>query len=309
MLATPSRDRFSDPGWLFEPKLDGVRAICSRDGGEPVLWSRNRASMNPSYPEIVAALARGGGQRFVADGEVVAFSGGRTSFEALQRRIHLVDPARARASGVKVYYYLFDLLHFDGNDAVSLPLRQRKKLLRRAFPFSNPLRLTTYRHTAGEAYAAEACARGWEGVVAKRSDSPYRPGRSLDWLKFKCTTEQEFVVGGFTEPTGSRVGMGALLLGYYDAAGRLRYAGKVGTGYDTATLAALRERLDGLRRSSSPFAERVDEPGSHGVRPVLVVQVGFTEWTRDGKLRHPRYLGLRADKDPADVVGEQCGGC
>jgi DNA ligase D-like protein (predicted ligase) len=306
MLATLTSDRFSDDGWLFEAKLDGVRAICAADGGEPVLYSRNRTQMNTSYPELVEALAVAGGPRFVADGEVVALSPhGHSSFAALQPRIHLTDPDKARATGVPVYYYLFDLLAYDGRDAVSLPLHQRKKLLRRAFRFTDPLRLADYRRGAGEKYFAHACAHGWEGVIAKYSESAYSAGRSREWLKFKCTAEQEFVVGGFTEPAGSRVGFGALLLGYHDGTGRLCYAGKVGTGYDTATLRALRARLDALRVDSSPFAGPGRESGSHWVAPEMVVEIGFTEWTRDGKLRHPRYLGLRNDKDPADVTREQ----
>ncbi|SFQ43467.1 DNA ligase D [Amycolatopsis arida] len=303
MLATLTDRPFSSPDWLYERKLDGVRAICARDGGEPRLWSRNQNSIERGYPEVVEALAEHGGPRFVADGEIVAFDGNRTSFAKLQGRIHLTDAPRIAATGVEVFYYLFDLLHFDGHDVRPLPLRQRKRLLRDAFDFVDPLRFSPHRNTQGEALLADACARGWEGLIAKRATSPYRGGRSRDWLKFKCVREQEFVVGGFTDPSGARVGFGALLVGYY-ARERLHYAGKVGTGYDTVTLRWLRGLLDEREQRQCPFVERVREPGSHWVRPELVAQIGFAEWTGDGKLRHPRFLGLREDKDPTEVVRE-----
>lgn len=303
MLATLTDRRFSDDNWIFERKLDGVRAIASRDGDEPVLWSRNRKVMNGAYPEIVDALAGQGGPRFVADGEIVAFDGSQTSFSKLQPRIHLTDPVRARATGIKVFYYLFDLLYFDEFDTTALPLRQRKQLLRDAFDFRDPLRFSNHRNSDGEAYFQLACERGWEGLIAKRADSPYRSGRSSDWLKFKCAREQEFVVGGFTDPQGSRFGFGALLLGYYDGPD-LRYAGKVGTGFDSALLHDLTARLTELEQSTSPFADPVRERGSHWVRPEMVVQIGFSEWTPEGKLRHPRFTGIREDKKAADVVRE-----
>ncbi|SDY44480.1 DNA ligase D [Amycolatopsis xylanica] len=306
VLATLTDRRFSSAGWVFERKLDGVRAISSRDGGLPVLWSRNKKVMDGAYPEIVEALAAQGGPRFVADGEIVAFDGRQTSFAKLQPRIHLTDPERAAATGIKVYYYLFDLLYFDKYDTTSLPLRQRKALLKDAFDFEDPLRYASHRNADGEKFFAEACGKGWEGVIAKRADSPYRPGRSPDWLKFKCSSGQEFVLGGFTDPQGARRGFGALLLGYYQD-GALRYAGKVGTGFDDRTLRSLHAELEGLEQTGSPFADPVREKGAHWVRPELVAQIEFAEWTPEGKLRHPRYLGLRADKKPADVVRERPG--
>ncbi|MEU6641281.1 non-homologous end-joining DNA ligase [Saccharomonospora sp. NPDC046836] len=304
MLATLTDRYFSDPNWIFERKLDGVRAVCVRAGGaEPVLWSRNRRPMNAAYPELVEALAAQSGDEFTVDGEIVAFDGRQTSFAKLQPRIHLGDPARARATGIEVFYYLFDLLDFGGTDATALPLRQRKQLLRQAFDFHDPIRLSRYRNTDGERFLREACAEGWEGLIAKRANAPYRGGRSRDWLKFKCVKDQEFVVGGFTDPAGSRTGFGALLVGYYS--GRtLRYAGKVGTGYNDAMLRDLRRRFDALARPSAPFADPVREVGSHWVEPELVVEVGFTEWTEDGRLRHPRFRGLREDKPATEVVRE-----
>ncbi|WP_167499049.1 non-homologous end-joining DNA ligase [Amycolatopsis thermoflava] len=303
MLATLTQQPFSRENWLFERKLDGVRAICSRDGGPPVLWSRNHNDISAGYPELGEALAGSGASSFVADGEIVAFDGNQTSFARLQQRIHLTDRRRIEATGVAVYLYLFDLLAFDGHDTTGLPLRQRKQLLRKAFDWGGVLRYATHRNTTGEEYFAHACARGWEGVIAKRADAPYRSGRTTDWLKFKCVKEQEFVVGGFSAPGGARTGFGALLVGYYDR-GRLRYAGKVGAGYSEATLRELTGTLTGLERRRSPFDEPVPERGPRWVEPEVVVQVRFSEWTGDGKLRHPRFTGVRGDKSATEVVRE-----
>jgi bifunctional non-homologous end joining protein LigD len=303
MLATLTEQRFSDPNWIFERKLDGVRAIAARDGGEPTLWSRNHMSLDRSYPELIAALEKHGESRFVADGEIVAFDGEQTSFARLQARIHLTDPDRIRQTGVEVYFYLFDLLVIGEYDLTRLPQRARKRILRRAFGFDDPLRFSSHRNTDGEEFHRQACANGWEGLIAKHAGSSYRSGRSTDWLKFKCVRDQEFVIGGFTEPSGSREGFGALLVGYQDS-GALQYAGKVGTGYDDATLRHLRARFDRMRRDRSPFATPVDVRDARWIDPDLVAQIGFTEWTRDGKLRHPRFQGLRTDKPASEVVRE-----
>ncbi|MBB4909784.1 DNA ligase D-like protein (predicted ligase) [Actinophytocola algeriensis] len=303
MLATLTDRRFSSDNWLFERKLDGVRALSERDGGAVKLWSRNEKRIDGSFPELAEALASRGAPRFVADGEIVAFDGSQTSFAALQPRIHLTGQERIEATGVRVFYYVFDLLSFEGEELRSTPLRERKRLLRHAFRFTDPLRLSAHRLGHGEEYYQRACARGWEGLIAKRADSLYQPGRSTDWLKFKCVRDQEFVVGGFTDPKGARSGFGALLVGYYDG-DRLRYAGKVGTGYNQKVLRSLRERMGALETDASPFADRVREPAAHWVAPELVAQIGFTEWTTDGRLRHPRFTGLRNDKSPTEVVRE-----
>ncbi|MFG3340805.1 non-homologous end-joining DNA ligase [Glycomyces sp. NPDC048151] len=304
MLATLTERRFSKSGWLFERKLDGMRAIAVRDGGRTALWSRNGNRLDERFPELVDALDERGGPAFAADGEIVAFDGTTTSFARLQPRIHLTGAERIAATGVKVYYYLFDLLSYGGEDLTGLTLRDRKQLLRRAFAFGDPLRFSVHRNTDGETYFEQACEKGWEGVIAKRAESRYRSGRSKDWLKFKCVRDQEFVVGGFTDPQGSRAGFGALLVGYHDSDGTLRYAGKVGTGYDERTLRDLRERMDALAQEEKPFADPVREKGAHWIRPEPVVQVGFSEWTPDGMLRHPRYRGERIDKPARDVVRE-----
>ncbi|WP_369207890.1 non-homologous end-joining DNA ligase [Streptomyces sp. PU-14G] len=297
------RRDFSAGGWVFERKLDGVRALAVREDGGERLLSRSGRRVNATYPEIVEALAAQSRTDFTVDGEIVAFAGGRTDFSRLQQRMQLSTERQARASGVAVTYYVFDLLRLDGMDLTGLPLRTRKSLLRAALDFRAPLRFTPHRNEGGQQLLDEACAKGWEGLIAKRADGRYQPRRSPDWLKLKCAGGQELVVGGFTEPAGSRVGFGALLLGYYED-GALRYAGKVGTGYDRRTLLTLRRGLDQLEARRSPFADPVRERGAHWVEPRLVAQIGFTEWTRDGMLRHPRFLGLRDDKKPEDVVRE-----
>lgn len=303
MLARLTDKRFSDPDWIFERKFDGERALAFRDGDRVRLMTRNRKQIGDTYPELVDALARQRCTDFIADGEIVAFEGNLTSFSRLQQRMQITDPEEARASRVAVTFYLFDLLHLDAHDITVLPLRTRKSLLKAAVDFSDPLRFSAHRNTEGEPYFAEACDKGWEGLIAKRADSPYRHSRSGDWLKFKCVRGQELVIGGFTPPQGSRKGFGALLVGYHED-DRLRYAGKVGTGYDDDTLVRLRERLRTIERDTSPFDDEVDESDATWVRPELVGEFGFTEWTEAGKLRHPRFLGLRRDKDPADVVRE-----
>jgi DNA ligase D-like protein (predicted ligase) len=294
MKALLTRQRFSDPAWIFERKLDGIRCLAIKSEHEVSLASRNHLSLNSRFPEVADALARDAGFQVVLDGEVVAFDGPQTSFARLQQR---------GERDVPVFFYVFDLLHLAGQDTTALPLRTRKALLRRGLAFHDPIRLTPHRNREGEALFREACRKGWEGLIAKRADAPYTPGRSRDWLKFKCSAEQELVVGGFTAPRGSRTEFGALLLGHYEQ-GRLRYAGKVGTGFTRSTLAELGGRLQALRRERSPFADEVAERDARWVEPRLVAEVAFTEWTRDGRLRHPRFLGLRDDKAAEEVVRE-----
>jgi DNA ligase D-like protein (predicted ligase) len=304
MLATLVDKPFSDENWIFEPKLDGERCLTFCSSKDARLMSRNRKMLNNTYPELVNPMASQPPENYIADGEIVAFKGDVTSFSQLQRRMQLRDPEEARRAGVVVYYYLFDLLYLNGYDLREVPLVHRKALLKDAFRFEDPVRFTPHRERDGEAYYREACRKGLEGVIAKRADSIYVSKRSLDWLKFKCWQEQEFVIGGFTDPKGRRVGFGALLLGYYEN-GKLRYAGKVGTGFDTDLLVSLRKELSALETNKPPFADPVSEKGAHWVRPKLVAQVSFTQWTRDGRLRHPRFLGIRRDKDPREVIRER----
>lgn len=312
-LATLTQDRFSRQDWLYERKLDGMRVLASRSGGQVRLRSRTGADAGKSFPELVDALEGVDAPDFVVDGEVVAFDGAQTSFAMLQPRMHVSNAAKARRLGIPVVYYLFDLLHLDGHSTRVLPLRERKSLLRDLFDWDDPLRFTTHRNADGETYFEQACQQGWEGLIAKRADSAYQSGRTRDWLKFKCEQGQEFVVGGWTDPQGARSGFGALLLGYYDKDGPLVYAGKVGTGFDTSLLASLSSQLRALERTTPAYAERtlpsapVFGRGVHWVTPKLVAQVAFTEWTRDGQLRHPRFVGLRTDKPAVNVVREVSG--
>jgi bifunctional non-homologous end joining protein LigD len=304
-LATLTNDRFSNPAWLYERKLDGERCLAYRTGDELRLMTRNQKQVNSTYPELAATLRAQDCADFVVDGEVVAFEGTATSFSRLQQRLGVHSPGTGLVAAVPVYFYLFDVLWAEGRDVRPLPLRQRKQLLRRLLSFEGPIRYVSHRTQNGEAYYARACAIGWEGLVVKRGDAPYRSGRSRDWLKFKCQINQEFVIGGFTDPKGSRTGFGALLLGYYDRHGELTYAGKVGTGFDDATLASLARTLSSLERTEPPFDRgTVPRAGVHWVEPRLVGQVAFSEWTNAGQLRHPRFEGLRRDKDPTTVVRE-----
>jgi DNA ligase D-like protein (predicted ligase) len=297
MKAVLTDDRFSDPDWIFERKLDGIRCIAIRSGKDVTLLSRNDLSQNARYPELVEALMAEDTEQFAVDGEVVAFDGSQTSFARLAQRHQRYVP---------VFLYVFDVLWLEGHDVRALPLRTRKRLLKTALDFHGNVRWTQYRNEQGEAMFKEACRKGWEGVIAKRADSPYVTTRSKDWLKFKCEHGQELVIGGYTEPRGSRVEFGALLLGYYRD-GRLEYAGKVGTGFDTETLHELGARLRNIKRSDAPFTapSTIKERHVTWVEPKLVAEIGFTEWTRDGRLRHPRFLGLRDDKAAVEVVREQ----
>ena len=305
-LATLTHETFSDPDWVFERKLDGERCLAFAGPDGIRLMSRTQHEVTTTFPEVAGALAAQRHGDFVADGEIVAFDGAQTRFGRLQQRLGVVTPSQQLLDDFPVYYYLFDVLYVDGQYTRELPLRERKKLLAGLVDFRDPLRFTEHRERDGEAFYQQACRDGWEGLIAKRADAPYQGYRSRDWLKFKCENAQEFVIGGYTDPQRSRVGFGALLLGYYDHAGDLVYAGKVGTGFNTRTLQGLHAALTRLERASAPFKKgQLPSPrGVHWVTPKLVGQVGFTEWTDDGQLRHPRFQGLRDDKQPRDVTRE-----
>jgi DNA ligase D-like protein (predicted ligase) len=306
MLAKLTHDHFSDPDWIYERKLDGERVLAYiDDGGEVRLLSRNEKQLNDSYPEIEAALESQAPAGCILDGEVVAFDSDNVSdFQKLQPRMHASSREESLDSDVRVYYYVFDCMYVDGHDITNVPLRARKKVLREALDWDDPLRWTQHRREEGEAFLEEACEKGWEGLIAKKADSAYVHSRSSHWLKFKCVRQQEFVIGGFTEPHGERIGFGALLVGFYRD-GDLVYAGKVGTGYDDETLQSLRSRMDRIERKTSPYdVGDVPEKEVHFVTPKLVCEVKFTEWTGDDRLRHPAFMGLRRDKDPEDVRKE-----
>jgi DNA ligase D-like protein (predicted ligase) len=296
LLRWPDDRRVLTQGdWIYERKFDGLRCLAVRNGRDLELWSRNRLSFNARFPEVAAALATVPADNFVIDGEVVAFSGDRTSFGLLQQ----AEP------GAHPVYVAFDLVQLLGRDTRGLPLGDRTSLLAQALEGA-PDVIRTSERLDGEpgALLAAACRDGWEGLIAKRFDSPYRPGRSGDWRKLKCSVSQELVIGGWTDPSGARSGFGALLVGYYDSSGGLRYAGRVGTGFDAKELREIHLALRARARDTSPFADPVPAKGTHWVRPELVAQVAFGEWTRDGRLRHPRYEGLRPDKAATDVRRE-----
>ena len=303
MLATPHREPFEHPGWLYERKLDGQRTLLTVRDGRAELRSRHGDHLDATFPELIDAAEAADLPDLIVDGEVVALSGEATSFARLQQRMGIRDAATARRSPVAVHAYLFDLLHLGGVSTRGLRLRERKRLLREVIGFEDPLRYCDHRNADGVAYLEEACADGWEGLIAKDATSRYVSGRSTAWLKFKYTARQELVIGGFTAPRGSRTGFGALLVGYHDGQD-LRYAGKVGTGYDQATLEHLSRLLAERGRSTSPFAERISDRDVRFVTPELVAAVTFLEWTDNGRLRHPVFEGLRTDKDAREVVRE-----
>jgi len=304
MLATLTDEPFCGEGWWFEPKGAGERCLVFRRDRNLSLFSRNRIRLDEKYPEIVAALRRQRIDSFIADGEIVALKDGVTSFAKLQERMKVARPSEDLLRSVPVRLYLFDLLYLDHYDIRQVPLQYRKEILGGTFEFRDSLQFTEHQERDGEAYFRRACRSGWEGVVAKNGDSAYISRRTRDWLKFKCRHEQEFVIGGYTDPRGSRIGFGALLLGFYR--GRtLIYAGKVGTGFNNDLLRHLGKKLAQLQIPSPSFADdKLPRRGVHWVKPRLVAQIGFTEWTVDGKLRHPRFLGLRDDKRPEEIVRE-----
>jgi DNA ligase D-like protein (predicted ligase) len=275
MAATLTQERFSGGEWLFERKFDGIRLLAYKRGRDVRLYSRNRLPQN--LPEVAKAVASLPVNEVILDGEVTW--DGRSG------------------------YHVFDILWLDGRAVTSLPLEQRRALLKK-LPFDAPMkRVPLLEHESPWEHARR---EGWEGVIAKRKGSPYEHRRSRHWLKMKCEASQELVVGGFTDPQGARVGLGALLVGYYDGDDFV-FAGKIGTGFDTKLLLDLRKRLDVLEVQKTPFTKARGLPRlrAHWVRPKIVVQVAFIEWTVHGKLRHPRLLGVRFDKNARDVTREQ----
>ena len=289
---------------LVELKLDGYRIGAFVDAGQVRLESRRNNDWTAQFPSVAAAVKRLAAKRALLDGEVAAvMPNGITSFQALQN---------VASAGAKLVYFVFDLLHLDGEDVAALPLEQRKAKLRNLVDKSKAGDTVKYvEHVIGDVARVfdEACKLGAEGVIVKSATAPYRPGRNTVWLKVKCVHRQELVIGGYTEPEGSRAGLGALLVGYYDARDRFIYAGKVGTGkgFTREFLVALRKQLDPIAQTTCPFTPRpkgLKLSATHWVAPKIVVEVQFVEWTSDGHLRHPSLLGLRQDKRASDVVRE-----
>jgi len=288
-------------GWVHETKYDGYRIGCAIERGQVTLWSRRGKDWTAQFPEVAAAARALAVRSALLDGEVAAvLPDGRTSFQALQN---------AFSGGSRTLrYFVFDLLFLDGKDFTRLPLRERKARLEALLVGTRAevIQYASHVDAPGPAVLREACRLGLEGIVSKRADEPYRPGARAGWTKAKCIARQELVIGGFTDPEGSREGIGALLVGHHEQ-GVLRFAGKVGTGFTNASARALRARLEPLERGRSPFDPA--PPGwlgrnAHWVEPVLVAEVAFTEWTGDGKIRHPSFQGLREDKRAEEVVRE-----
>jgi bifunctional non-homologous end joining protein LigD len=291
-----------EAGWVHEVKYDGYRIGCAVAGGQATLRSRRGKEWTAQFPEIAAAAARLPVRTALLDGEVAAvLPDGRTSFQALQNALG--------AGRRTLLYFVFDLLHLDGEDLASCPLLERKAALARLLgDGAGAIRYAPHVEGSGAAVFREACRLGLEGIVSKRGDRAYRPGRGGGWVKTKCILRQELVVGGFTDPEGAaRDAIGALLVGVNEG-GALRFAGKVGTGFTNAQARALRARLARLETSECPFVPRPAGwlgKNAHWVFPELVAEVAFAEWTADGKARHPSFQGLREDKRPQDVVRER----
>jgi bifunctional non-homologous end joining protein LigD len=305
MLATLTDRRDFGDDWVLERKFDGERCVAHKTGSDVRLESRTGRDLTGTYPEVSAAVVAQRSRDLLLDGEVVAYEGDQTSFTRLQQRLGVTRPSSEQVARYPVVYCVFDLLAVDGEDLTDRPLVERRARLTRTIRSSSALQHTEAWSDDSERRFAEACRSGWEGLIAKRADAPYVAGRSKDWLKLKCVWEQEFVIGGYTDPTGSRTDFGALLVGYFED-GALRYAGKVGTGYTKAALQSLGSRLRKLETAQSAFVDARPIPrGVHWTRPDLVAQIGFAEWTSDARLRQPRFLGLRDDKSPAEVVRER----
>lgn len=304
MLATLTEKRFSDPGWLYEEKFDGIRCLAYKREGQVSLYSRNQKLLNAVFPELVEKVKAISTQDFIIDGEVVVFSKEKSSFAKLQNRLNVLDVSHVKGKPFSVTYCVFDCLFLDQNDLREMPLLKRKQVLQENFSFNRRVRHVPYILEKGQEYYQTAQQQGWEGIIAKKASSLYLSKRSQDWLKFKVNQAQEFVICGYTDPQGKRIGFGALLIGYYQGK-QLKYAGKVGTGYDTQMLKSLSGQLKTLQQDLPPFKEPVLEKNAHWVSPVLVCEVAFTEWTKEGKLRHPHFRGLRLDKAAHQVIKEE----
>lgn len=305
MLATLTKEYFDYADWIYERKLDGIRCLLLKNGKKISLISRNAKELNATFPEICSQVSRLSDKNFIADGELVAFKGAVTSFSRIQDRLPIKNSPAEAPQSPKVFLYLFDLLYFDGYAIEEAPLLARKQLLRDGLSWGDPFRYSSYRRENGIKYLQSACAKGWEGLIAKDGKSKYTHGRSRDWQKFKCSNRQELVIGGFTEPEGDRAGFGALLVGFYKD-GSFRYAGKVGTGFTDDFLLKWRKKLDGIQTEVSPFTDfsKNFSKNIHWVKPRYVGEFSFTEWTKNDRLRHPSFIGMRYDKDPTDITKE-----
>ncbi|MEX2143707.1 MAG: DNA ligase D [Anaerolineales bacterium] len=310
MLATPANKAFDRPNWIYEQKLDGQRCLVFCKEGQVQLVSRNKLLITSQYPELTAALAKQVKGDCVLDGEIVAFDNNQPSFEKMQRRMHVQKPSKELLAEVSVYLYLFDVLFFEGYDTRTLTQLDRKNLLKSISNYQNPIRYMEHQEGSGVALLEEACKQGLEGIIAKEASATYQHRRSKSWLKFKCVRQQELVIGGYTEGSAGMRGFGSLLVGYYQPGDeRLQFAGGVGTGFSDEMIRDLGQLLVEIKSDKNPFApdDVLPKKGVHWVEPKLVAQVGYGEWTSANKVRHPRFLGLRVDKNPGEIVREQAG--
>lgn len=307
MLATLTDEYFSSDDWFYEHKFDGERCLAFKKNGKVRLISRNNKEINKEYPELVEALLQQNADNFIIDGEIVARNKeGISDFQLLQERINLRkgEEILAKQKKVKIFYCIFDVIYVDGYDIRTFSLSSRKKVLKRLLHYNKTLLYTKPQVGNGLELFKKACKHHWEGLIVKRKESEYVGKRSLNWLKFKCSSAQELVIGGYTDPRRTRHYFGALLVGYYDH-GKLQYAGKVGTGFNQETLALLGKKMKKLEIKKCPFnSYNETTKGVHWVRPMLVADFQFAQWTSAGKLRVGRYKGLRADKAAKDVVRE-----
>ncbi|HTL36741.1 MAG TPA: non-homologous end-joining DNA ligase [Kofleriaceae bacterium] len=288
--------------WLHEQKFDGYRILATLDHGEVALLSRRFKDWTEQFPTVADAVSQLKAKRAVLDGEVaVLMPDGRTSFQALQNAFGRRD--------ANVVYFAFDLLELDGEDIKKLPLEQRKARLKKLIGGNDDvIRYSDHVIGHGGEFFRLACKQGLEGIVSKRRDKPYTPGRGSSWQKTKCLLRQEFVIGGYTDPEGARTHVGALLVGYHEK-GELEYAGKVGTGFTMKMLVELKKALTTIETTKCPFGSEPSRSwtgsGRHWVAPRLVCEIAFSEWTEDGRLRHPSFQGLRVDKPAKDVIRER----
>jgi bifunctional non-homologous end joining protein LigD len=303
-LATLVSDAPEGDAWIHEIKFDGYRAFCRLKGGTARFLTRGGNDWTAMFGALASAAGKLPAREALLDGEVVALDGkGVSDFQRLQNSL--------KAGGGKgLTYMAFDLLHLDGTDLAAAPLAARKEALERLLGSSGEGVIRYSAHVTGDGpeFSRQACRMALEGIISKRKDRPYRPGRGRDWLKVKCLQRQEFVIGGLTRPAGSRTGFGALLMGYFDDKGHLRYAGKVGTGFTEASLRDLTRRLEKILVDDGPFHDPPPRPiarQARWVRPEVVAEVEFTEWTRDGRMRHPTFRGVREDRKPREVTRER----
>lgn len=305
MLATLTTNYFSSDEFMYEHKWDGERIIAYKNKDNVTLMTRNKKLANVDYPNLVKDLKAQKVDNFIIDGEIIAEKNGGSDFSILQKKMHA--GARGVDVNAKIYYYVFDIMYLGQYDLRDLELIDRKLLLGSSIEFTDEVKFTDYYIGNGLERFKQACKSGWEGLIVKDIHGKYVGIRSRAWLKFKCIEQQEFVIGAYTDPKGSRTGFGAILVGYYDK-DKLIYVGKVGTGFDAEALKRLKSMFKKIEQKECPFDNKQDLKHNlssvHWLKPQLVAEIKFNHWTAYNKLRQSRFMGLRLDKDPKKVVKE-----